>query len=222
MSPYLGRSEIISLSLFKLQDVTRHEFYTPQHPNVLSTVFSFLLSSQLKVKPEWRLCQLLSLVHISSYFFFSYPTASPNTASVLCHVIPSPPPFRAAPSEQDFLPRVRHVLGTAERIKSLHTATVRSSAVTIRGKGPVDGPQAHRSNRIGPGLLPVVLVHLGNCLEQQHCEPGKTSLLCLFILHNSLMDTMEKKPSFPTPSWFFTHNTPSNLGVAPVRHGVSR
>lgn len=69
-------------------------FTLPSIPT-FSPVFSFLFLFQLKVKPERRHCQLLSLVYISRLIFFSYPTSSPNPACVLCHVIPSPPPFWA-------------------------------------------------------------------------------------------------------------------------------
>lgn len=83
-----GEVKLLPFRCLRLQDVTRREFYTPQHPNLFSSVFLLVL---VPIESETRM-ETLSTFILSLYFqidflFPSYLFAQPSLCAVPCNSI---------------------------------------------------------------------------------------------------------------------------------------
>lgn len=114
-----GEVKLFPFRCLRLQDVTRREFYTPQHPNLFSSVFLLAL---VPIESQTSM-ETLSTFILSPYFQidFLFLFAQPSLCAVPCNSI------AAAVLGRISCP-CQACAGTAERIKSLHAAAIRAKS----------------------------------------------------------------------------------------------
>lgn len=200
--------------------------FPASQPSLHFTVSSFSLSSQVEVKPDQSLGQLLAFVHMSRPFSLSYPTSSPNTASVPWHVIQAPPSFWALP-EAGF-PLLcqacdsdswKHQVASGSRslVKCSNNAWQRAS-----GRAPSSSKHENWA-RTAAGHVSTSTKFIG--ATRQAAPPGWQTLPSLFIHLTQFPFVSEEKKEnlFPIPKFIFPHKPPSNLAavscmVCPGKH----